>query len=189
MGAGALSRTPLADVAQHIAFVLRCSAAATLSYLLARALGLSFPVWASTSALVVSQERLEETRSTLLWRLAGTVIGIGLAVANGSLLALLSIGVAAQIACSVALCAALVHRWPSLRVSMWTVPIVYFSHAPGETLAGSGLWRGAEVVLGGLTGVLLHGLANFVMTALAAQRQVHAKAGGVPEQRPTAQEE
>ena len=47
-----------------IAFVARCSGAATVAYELALSLGLPESLWAAMSALIVSQEQLHETRST-----------------------------------------------------------------------------------------------------------------------------
>lgn len=149
--------------ARDIAFVLRCSGAATIAYLLASALGLAHPVWASISGVIVSQEKLDQTRHAALWRFAGTIVGIVVGVAASSLIAPVSDNTAIQMGVSVALCAALVRRWPDLKVSMWTAPILFFAHEPGASLLMAGVWRGSEVVLGGLIGAALHWVAERVI--------------------------
>lgn len=151
---------------RDIAFVLRCSGAATLAYALAAALGLQHPVWASITGVIVSQDNLDQTRSAVIWRFAGTVVGIAVAVIAGSLIAVAGWGTAAQTGISVALCAALVRRWPDLKVAMWTAPILFFARDPNVTLLSAGYWRGSEVVLGGLTGVTLHLMAEQAMSWL-----------------------
>lgn len=149
-----------AVTARDIAFVLRCSGAAALAYALASTLGLLHPVWASISGVVVSQEKLDQTKNAVLWRFSGTVVGIVVAVSVGSLIAPLGAGLAAQTGASVAVCAGLVRRWPDLRVSMWTAPILFFAHDPGASLLAAGWWRGSEVILGGLVGTALHWIAE-----------------------------
>src|ERR1700735_3820994 len=69
---------------RFVAFIVRCAAAATCAYGAAILTGLPHPVWAAISALVVSQERLGETGASLLWRIAGTLIGLCVAVAAGT---------------------------------------------------------------------------------------------------------
>ncbi|MBB3809179.1 FUSC family protein [Pseudochelatococcus contaminans] len=150
----------------HAAFVLRCSLAAMASYELALMVGLHHPVWASVSAVIVSQASLNETQNAVLWRLAGTMTGIVVAVAVGTALAALSVDIAVQIGCGVALCAAGVRRWPDLKVAMWTVPIVYLSDNQHMPIAEAGFWRGVEVGLGGLVGAALHWLAEAVASRL-----------------------
>jgi hypothetical protein len=60
-----------------IAFVIRCSGAATVASELASLLGLLEALWAAMSAVIVSQERLHETRSSLAGRILGTLLGVG----------------------------------------------------------------------------------------------------------------
>lgn len=141
---------------RDIAFVLRCSGTATLAYALASGLGLEHPVWASISGVIVSQEKLDETRNAVHWRVAGTLVGIVVAVIAGSLIDPLGWSVAVQTGISVAICASLVRCWPDLKVAMWTAPVLFFARDPGMSLFLAGVWRGAEVLLGGLTGALLH---------------------------------
>src|SRR6202034_2087593 len=69
---------------RFVAFIVRCAAAATCAYGAAILTGLPHPVWAAISALVVSQERLGQTGASLLWRIAGTLIGLCVAVAAGT---------------------------------------------------------------------------------------------------------
>ncbi|WP_200910883.1 FUSC family protein [Sphingomonas sp. Leaf67] len=140
------------------AFVLRCAGAAVLALLFATWAGLDHPVWATVSALVVSQDRLGDTRRTLVWRLVATAAGIGIAVTIGSLLAGAGPGVTLGVV--VAICAALA-RWRSnLRLSMWTAAIVLLTVAPGQSIAHAGVARGVEVSIGCLIGAALHQLAE-----------------------------
>jgi len=58
------------ELSRLVAYVIRCSGAATLSYLLAGLLKLPHPVWACMSSLIVSQESLVEPAPRLedeLW--------------------------------------------------------------------------------------------------------------------------
>jgi uncharacterized membrane protein YccC len=142
--------------ARDIAFVLRCSGAGTLAYALASILGLEHPVWASISGVIVSQEELNQTKNATFWRLAGTIVGILVSVTAGSLTASTGLSVAMQMGLSIALCAAIVRRWPDLKVAMWTAPVLFFARDPSVSLLTIGYWRGSEVVLGGLTGAALH---------------------------------
>ncbi|WEX79468.1 hypothetical protein PYH37_006383 (plasmid) [Sinorhizobium numidicum] len=52
-------------IVRALAFIARCSAAATAAYELASFLGLTESVRAAMSAMIVSQERLHETHSSL----------------------------------------------------------------------------------------------------------------------------
>ncbi len=156
--------------ARDIAFVLRCSGAATLAYIIAFTLGFQHPVWASISGVIVSQEHLHQTRGAVVWRFAGTVVGILVAVLAGSLIAQLGGGLAVQTGISVAICAALVRRWPDLKVAMWTAPIIFLARDPNISLLVAGYWRGSEVVLGGLIGAMLHWIAERII--LRTERQV-----------------
>jgi uncharacterized membrane protein YccC len=151
---------------RNTAFVLRCSGAATLSYLLARAIDLPHPVWATMSGIIVGQEHLGETGEATLGRLLGTVIGVAVAVGVGEITSPLGAGIAGQIAVAVALCAIVARRVPALRVCMWTCPIVFLTAAPATPLLAAGYYRGAEVLLGGIVGALLHVFAELAITRL-----------------------
>ncbi|MCD2177616.1 FUSC family protein [Rhizobium sp. C1] len=150
---------------RDIAYVVRCAGAATLAYVLAVSVfGLVHPVWAAVSAIVVSQEKLFQTRNAMLWRFAGTIVGIAVAVAAGTLTNSFGWDIALQMGASVAICAALVRRWPDLRVAMWTAPIVFFSHDSATSLLMSGYARGTEVILGGIIGAAAHWVTEQVIT-------------------------
>ncbi len=153
---------------RHIAFILRCSGAVALAFLLARAVGLPHPVWATMSGIIVSQEKLNDTNRATLWRLAGTIVGVVVAVIVGGALLAFGAAVPVQLAGTVALCALLVRLWPDLRVSMWTAPIVLLTRAPSDSILQTGLWRGEEVLVGGLVGVGCHFLAERVIIWLDA---------------------
>jgi uncharacterized membrane protein YccC len=153
----------LTKLARDVAFVLRCSGAATLSYLAALAVGLPHPVWAAMSGVIVGQEQLGETRQATVGRLLGTLLGVAVAVLVGGLTAPLGTGVAIQIALAVALCAMAARRYPVLRVCMWTSPIVFLTADPATPLILAGLYRGAEVLLGGTIGAMLHVMAEAVI--------------------------
>lgn len=143
------------------AFVLRCTGAAVLALLVATWAGLDHPVWATVSALVVSQDRLGDTRRTLGWRLVATAAGIGVAVGVGSVLA--GAGAAVVLGVVVAICAALARWRGDLRLSMWTAAIVLMTVTPGQTIAHAGFARGIEVLIGGLIGAALHQVAEVVV--------------------------
>lgn len=152
-----------ATALRHVAFVLRCAGAAALAYHLAADLGLGYPAWASISALIVSQERLTETKSAMIGRFAGTLTGIAIAILVGSALERARMDISVQMAAAVGLCAALARRFPVLRAAMWTAPIVFLSGTP---LVDAGLWRGVEVILGGLVGAALHLAAEALLLPL-----------------------
>lgn len=138
------------------AFAARCAASAAAAYMLALQVGLSHPVWAPMSALIVSQERLVDTRRSLTGRLYGTVLGMAAAVAVDAVAQRVAMPMALQVALTVILCATPARRRPALRVSMWTGPIVLLTPSPEFNVAAVALMRGAEVVLGSLVGALLH---------------------------------
>jgi uncharacterized membrane protein YccC len=110
------------SIIRAIAFVARCSGAATCAYVAAVEIGLPHAVWAAISALIVSQERLDDTTTSLTGRIAGTIIGACIAVAVSVAAARLATGVALQVAVAVALCATIARERPRLRVCMWTAP-------------------------------------------------------------------
>lgn len=165
--------------AHHAAFVLRCSGAATLSYVLALALGLPHPIWATISSVIVCQEKLTETRSATVGLLLGTLIGVAVALVVGNLLAPLTADIAAQIAAAVALTAIVARRFPRFRVCMWTGPIVFLTLDQTTPLYLVALYRGAEVLLGGLIGAVLHFMAEVVLRP-ARGTQVDVAVSGNP---------
>jgi uncharacterized membrane protein YgaE (UPF0421/DUF939 family) len=136
-----------------IAFVLRCTLAATIAFLLAGAVGLTHPLWACIFALIASQGQSTTTFATIGGRVVGTVIGVVVAVGVGT--AMGGTALAAQTAVAVALCAVFAWRRPEIQVCMWTPPIVLMTADATESVARVGFYRGCEVVLGGLIGGLL----------------------------------
>lgn len=149
--------------ARDLAFVLRCSGAATVSFLLAEAVALPHPVWAAMSAVIVSQEKLGDTRQVTAGRFFGTLLGVAIAVSVGTLAGRLGASIVAEMAIAVALAAIVARRHPALRVCMWTCPIIFLTVTPGTPLWEAGLFRGAEVLLGGVVGAVLHFLAEIVI--------------------------
>lgn len=153
-----IGRLRLLDTARirSAVFVVRCTTAAILSYASATALGLGHPVWAVVSALIVSQETARETRHSFLWRVAGTLIGTGVALPVAVLLMpdpaspMLATGVA------VAICAAVTRRWPLLRVCLWTAPLVILTANIEYSIIHTVVQRSGEVLLGGTIGAVIH---------------------------------
>lgn len=146
-------------------FAVRCFIAVWVSYVIAEAVGLPFPAWAPVSAIVVSQEQLEETRTFLIRRVIGTICGVFISVALNALATPCGMGIAAQAACSVAICALLVHKYPSFRTSMVTAPIVLLTAAPTDPMYMVGLYRGSEVMIGSLAGGGLHILSQGLLAS------------------------
>jgi uncharacterized membrane protein YgaE (UPF0421/DUF939 family) len=139
-----------------IAFVVRCSGAATLAYLTATLVGLPHPVWATISALVVSQEKLHDTQGSLKGRILGTFIGIGAGITANALGSHLALGLSVQIAVSAGLCAAIARQYPAVRVCMWTGPIVLLTAEPSTAIITAAFFRGSEIMIGVLFGAALH---------------------------------
>jgi len=160
-----------------IAFVVRCSGAATAAYLVASWAGLPHSVWAAMSAIIVSQEHFEDTSASLTARIIGTLIGIGVAVGVNLATTPLGLDPTAQIAAGVAICALVARSHPTLRVCMWTCPIVFLTAEPTASTAMVGLYRGSEVILGALIGAVLHCLAEAIIEALARRLAAEPKTG------------
>jgi len=161
-----------------IAFVLRCSGAATVGYELASALGLHEALWATMSAVIVSQEHLHETRSSLLGRIFGTLLGIGVTVGVSEVASRLAASITLQMVVSVGICALMVREFPTLRVAMWTCPIILLTAQPSAPIVLVALRRGSEVLLGAMAGWVFHWGAEVVVDALENRvlnlRQHHA---------------
>jgi Fusaric acid resistance protein family len=151
-------------------FAVRCSGAATLSYLVGGWIGLPHPIWATITALIISQERFEDTQSVLVSFLVGTCIGIACAVAVTALGSCLAAGVTAQLAVGVVVCAAIAHLKPNLRVCMWTCPLVLLTNDASRSVAMVAVDRGTEVVIGALIGAGLHWVAESRLLAILSQR-------------------
>jgi uncharacterized membrane protein YgaE (UPF0421/DUF939 family) len=101
-----------------VAFVARCSGAATVAYELASGLGLPEALWAAMSAVIVSQERLHETQSSLTGRILGTLLGIAVTIAVSEVASRAAASTATQMAIAVAISALIAREFPKLRVAM-----------------------------------------------------------------------
>ena len=137
-----------------LTFVVRCTAASTIAYLLAGAVGLPHPLWTCIFALVGSQDSESAIFSTIGGRIVGTIIGVIVAVAVGTVMQEFKLPQVWQIAVSVAICATLAWGRPSIQLCMWTTPIILLTTTPTESLVAVGFYRGCEVVLGVLIGGL-----------------------------------
>lgn len=171
--AGLHAPRPLRSL-RTLLFVARCAGAAVLSQALAEALGLPFPLWAALSALVVSQERLAETRASLSARVLGTVVGVVIAVTVHLSSQQTELGVHGRAASAIGLGALVTRRHPRARSCMWTAAIVIYSPDEGTDLGHVAVWRGVEVVLGGLVGALAHMAAEGVLAAVDRRRPAAA---------------
>lgn len=149
-------------------FIARCSGSAAFSYILSGAIGFPHSVWAAMSAVIVSQAKLDDTQSSVSSRIAGTIIGVCVAIAVGmaASTSYLAIGMPVQIAVAVAICAAIAHKRPGLRVCMWTVPIVLLTANTFTPIVTAGIYRGSEVILGGIVGGMFHLVTERIVTAL-----------------------
>lgn len=153
-------------------YIVRCACSASIAYWLALIIGLPFPVWASMSAAIVSQVKLDETRASLLWRIIGTLIGIVVSLLVNAVIGSM-VDNGWQILVSVGICAAIATRYSRLRVSMWTAPIVLLTAGPAVAVQSAGLYRGAEVILGCLVGGAFHLLAERLIWAIGWPTGTH----------------
>ena len=145
-----------AGAAELLGFVVRCTVAGIVAYLLAAAAGLPHPLWACIFALISSTVALTATVQAIGGRVAGTVIGIIVAVAVGLLAARCGMSVTLQLALALPICAVFAWRWPPIQICLWTAPIVLMDATPSQSIAIVGFDRGCEVVIGVLVGGLIH---------------------------------
>ena len=150
-------------------FVLRCSLAGTMGYLAATALGLPHPVWACMSALIVSQEKLTDTRASLTARVAGSLIGVAVAIAIHYVTSPLTLEPAVPLAAGIAICAIIARGRPGLRVCMWTCAIVLLTAGEAD-VPHTAFYRGSEVLMGAVIGGLLHTVSAFTVNRLILPR-------------------
>lgn len=148
---------------RDLAFVLRCSGAATLSFVMAEIGGLPHPVWAVMSGIIVGQEKLGDTRQATIGRFVGTLLGVIIAVVIGTTSQQFGVGAAGEIAIAVGLAAIIARRYPSMKVCMWTCPIVFLTTTAQTPLWEVGMYRGAEVLLGSAVGAALHAVAERII--------------------------
>jgi uncharacterized membrane protein YgaE (UPF0421/DUF939 family) len=141
-------------------FVSRCTAAATIAYLSASAIGLPHPLWTCIFALVGSQDSESAIFTAIGGRVAGTIIGVIVAVAVGTAMHRLGLDLVWQIAVAVAVCAMFAWGRPAIQLCMWTPPIILLTTSPTESLVSVGFYRGCEVILGVLIGGLFLAAAD-----------------------------
>jgi uncharacterized membrane protein YccC len=116
------------------------------------------------SAIIVSQDRLNDTRSSIAARVAGTIIGAAISITIGALGARIDASSAIAMAASVAVAASVAYRFPSLRVAMWTCPIVLLTGEPSEPLLVVAAHRAAEVTLGAAIAWAFHWAGEKVLS-------------------------
>ncbi|MBV8670660.1 MAG: FUSC family protein [Candidatus Eremiobacteraeota bacterium] len=153
-----------------IAFVIRCSGAATAAFELATAFGLPQAVWAAMSALIVSQERLLETRAALTGRILGTLLGAGVTVIVSEIASRAGTPVAAQMAIAIAICALIAREYPRYRVAMWTCAVVLLTAQHAAPIELVALRRATEVILGAIVGWTFHFAAEAIVHGLLRQQ-------------------
>ena len=159
-------------IIRAIAFVARCSGAATVAFELGSALGLPEAVWAAMSAVIVSQGQLHETRTSLRGRILGTLLGIVVTIAVSEVTSRMVASTAVQMAMAVAICAIVVREFPQLRVAMWTCPIILLTARPDVPIVMVALHRGSEVILGAVVGWAFHWATEVIVDALASPRRL-----------------
>jgi uncharacterized membrane protein YccC len=137
-------------------FVLRCSLAASVAYGLATLVGFQHPVWAPIEALIVSQESIGETFDSIQDRLVGTLIGVAVALLVGIFGRTIGLPLILQIAISVTVCAVATSRRPTIRVCLWTCPLVLVMAPSLGTPELVGVIRVSQVLLGAIVGGVTH---------------------------------
>src|SRR5262249_56057220 len=138
----------------------------TVAYVISLWIGLPYPVWSTISALVVSHEKLSETRSLLNNRILGTVLGIGIAIGIAAGTSQFGATVSTQIALGVALCAIVVREWPSLRVGVGASSIVVLTAHDSSSTAMTAFYGGSVVILGAVVGGAFFWAAGIMFAAL-----------------------
>jgi hypothetical protein len=152
----ALSVRPCESTMESGRFVLRCSAAASLAYGLATLIGFQHPVWAPIEALVVSQESIGDTLDSIYGRLLGTLIGVVAALLAGIFGRMGGLPLMLQIALSVTVCALATFGRPTIRVCLWTCPLILVTAPSLDTTELAGLIRVSQVLLGAMVGGIAH---------------------------------
>lgn len=143
-------------------YAVRCAVVAALAYIVAQHIGLAHSVWAPISALVVSQENVRATLSSMVWRVVGTVLGVVVALLVHWLCDWGGVPLVLQIAIAVGVCGVFSAFYPTIRVSLWTCPLILVGTGPApgvgspDVMEINALLRGVEVVLGVLVGGLGH---------------------------------
>ena len=160
---------------RNLAYVVRCAGSTLAAYELAGLLGLQETVWAAMSALIVSQDRLHETQSSLMTRILGTLIGLVITIVVSEGARFVGAPMTVQMGLAVTIAAVIAREFPDLRVVMWTCPIVLLTAQPTGSILAAAFSRGSEVVLGAVVGWLFHWGAEIVVDALSTTGPVSAQ--------------
>jgi uncharacterized membrane protein YccC len=153
-------------IARCLIYALRCAFSAVVSYVLADAAGLSMPVWAPISALIISQEKWHETQRSSSERIRGTFLGVAVSLAVNLVSVPLLVPVIAQLMLAVTICAGIARADKRLRVCMWTGPIVMLSgHTDTEPVLWAGLFRALDITIGCAVGAAFHLLTERLLPA------------------------
>lgn len=164
---------------EHGRFVVRCATAATAAYFLASSVDLPHPVWAPISALIVSQESLNATRTSVLGRFIGTLVGVLVALLVNRLGALIGLSLTPQMAIAVALCALCAKERPAIRVCLWTAPLVLATTTPSAPAEVTAFFRGCEVLTGATVGGLIHFAEERLLAPIVRRKVEDRRAGSV----------
>lgn len=159
-------------------YAFRCATAACLAYEVASLIGLQHPVWAPISALVVSQETVEDTVASIRGRTLGTLTGAAVALLVSGLASRAGLPMLLQVAIAVAFCAAITIGRAHMRVALWTCPLVLAaaSSGPARTLVAAS--RASEVILGAVIGGLVAALFRILHRRCAKRPSTAPKATG-----------
>jgi len=122
-----------------IPFILRCSGAATVGYELPSALGLHEALCDAMSAVIVSEEDLHETRSSLLGRIFGTLLGIGITVEVSEVASRLAASTTLQMVVAVGI-SALIVRWRASSL----IQFAWYPRSASNIIFGSNALRRIE---------------------------------------------
>jgi uncharacterized membrane protein YccC len=164
-----MTNTAAGKSIRAITFVVRCSGVATVAYEAALWLGLPEPIWAVIPGLIVSQERLRETRLSLTGYVLGTLLGIVVTIAVREAASYTGGGIAMQMAAGVAISALAAHKFPQVRAAMWTCPLILLTAPPSEPIVIVALHRGGEVLLGVVVGWIFHWAAEALFGRLTGR--------------------
>lgn len=159
-------------------FVFRCAAAVSLATWLSDAVGMDHTVWAAMSALIVTHESFNSTRAQVAGRIAGTAIGALVALGFHFVGYKLGFGEISQIALAVSVCALIASGRPTLRVCLWTCPLVLLTGSEGASAEYTAGMRTLEVLLGAVVGGLMHWLEVAVLHRWQADGPSMGESGG-----------
>lgn len=125
------------------------------------------------SALIVSQEKFDATRRHVLGRIAGTCIGALVALIVHLLLKNAHPDQLAEIVVAVSICAIIAWGRPTLRVCLWTCPLVLLTTSAQESPELTAWSRTIEVFIGAIAGGLLHYIEILIFKRLNLNDSSH----------------